>query len=444
METISNFPYFEVEFNKQGAVHNDAQVQELLDFLAAGTVTDLLVMSHGWNNDMDEARRLYRQFFAHLRIELTNNCPPDLGPRAFAVCGILWPSKKFADDDLIASGAASLGDLPDEDAEIRQQLDALKAVFADPAAETVLEQARSLVPLLETDLNAAHTFTDLIRSLPNLQALHSEDAADLFFTLSATTLLDLLGRPRLPLPAVATAGGAASFDPTIGLGGTGGALDFDLFGGITAAIRNVLNYTTYYQMKERAGIVGQRGVYQVLQTIRAQHPGIKIHLIGHSFGGRLVTSVAKGPAGQPPVGVSSLTLLQAAFSQNGFAENFDGDRKGFFREVVAAHRVAGPILITHSINDRAVGRAYPIAAMLSGDDAAAFGDSENRFGGIGRNGAQFTPEADNSTPLGATTAVYSFSAGTLYNLNADAIITGHSDVAKGEIAHALLAAIATT
>jgi hypothetical protein len=141
---------------------------------------------------------------------------------------------------------------------------------------------------------------------------------------------------------------------------------------------------------------------------------------------------------------NSLTLLQAAFSHNGFAEKFDGTRDGFFRDVVKGNKIAGPIVITHSINDTAVGTAYPLASKLSGDDAAGFGDAKDRFGGIGRNGAQHTPEADNSSSLGPNNRTYSFQAGKLYNLNADSIIQGHSDICRSEVAHALLCAIATS
>lgn len=444
MENVSGFPYFEVEFNKKGDIHDEDKVKNLVDFLSQSTVTDLFVISHGWNNEMDEARDLYRRFFAHVREELTNNRPPEFGTREFAVFGILWPSKKFADEDDTAGGAASIDDMQSQDEQIEQQLEALKGIFDRADSDEKLERAKQLIPLLELAPNAASEFADLIRSLPDKRDLHPDDASDDFFQIPASTLIDKLSRPDIPVPEEGEEGGAASFDPAIGPGDAGGAAGFDLFGGIKPAIRKVLNYTTYFQMKERAGIVGQTGVYQVMRRILQKKPGLKIHLIGHSFGGRLVTSVANGLEGLPPIKAHSMTLLQAAFSHNGFAENFDGERDGFFRKVVTESRVAGPIIITHSIEDRAVGIAYPIASKLSGDDAATFGGPDSRFGGIGRNGAQLTPEADNSTPLGAQTATYSFKAGKLYNLNADAIITGHSDIARGEIAHALLSAIAAT
>ena len=184
-------------------------------------------------------------------------------------------------------------------------------------------------------------------------------------------------------------------------------------------------------MKERAGLVGRTGASEALRKIRAQAPNLKVHLIGHSFGGRLVTAVALGPGGQPAQKFASMTLLQAAFSHNGFAEKFDGTHDGFFRGVVSGHRVSGPVLITCTANDVAVG-LYPLASLIAGQNASGIGDANDPFGGIGRNGAQRTPEADAGT-LVAVGSAYSF-GGKLYNLTADAVIKGHSDICKPEVA----------
>jgi len=437
MAEIAQFPYFEVQFTKEGAIFDANEAKQVLDFLAQGTTTDLFVFSHGWCNDMNDARNLYRNFFGHVRDELNNNPPPNLGARTFAVLGILWPSKKFTDDELIAGGAASLGE-PDEEAEMISQLESLKGVFDHPNADQILEQAKTLVPQLENNDQAAREFATLIRSLPSKNEGHPEDGSDNFFKIPAETLMDTLSRPELPaLSSGGEMGGAAGFEG--GAAGLGSIL-----GGFVSAARQVLNFTTYYQMKERAGIVGRGGVNQLLRQIRERLPNLKIHLIGHSFGGRLVAAAADGPENLPPVKPNSMTLLQAAFSHNGFAEKFDQKRDGFFRKVVTGQKVAGPIIITHSILDKAVGMAYPIASKLSGDDASGFGDASSPYGGIGRNGAQFTPEADNGSPLGPVSCVYQFQAGKLYNLKADTVIMGHSDIARSEVAHALLSAISTT
>jgi hypothetical protein len=69
--------------------------------LPGGNITDLFVISHGWNNNMEEARSLYKSFFAQIRTEINNNRPAGIEQRKFAVLGILWPSMKFAEKELI-------------------------------------------------------------------------------------------------------------------------------------------------------------------------------------------------------------------------------------------------------------------------------------------------------------------------------------------------------
>ncbi len=154
---------------------------------------------------------------------------------------------------------------------------------------------------------------------------------------------------------------------------------------------NMLNYATYYQMKERAGLVGRNALFPLLRDLRAAFADLKIHLIGHSFGGRLVTAAASGADGEPVA--DTMTLLQAAFSHHAFASRFDGSRDGFFRQVIAKGAVRGPVVVTCTTNDLAVGKLYPLASLFAGQDAAGIGGPESQFGGIGCNGAQKTPEA---------------------------------------------------
>jgi hypothetical protein len=134
-----------------------------------------------------------------------------------------------------------------------------------------------------------------------------------------------------------------------------------------------------------------------------------------------------------------MTLLQAAFSHNGFALEFDGRRNGFFRDVVAKGRIVGPIVITHTVNDRAVGIAYPIASRIARQDSSDLGDEDDIYGGIGRNGALHTPEAEPGELLDVG-GRYAFMPGKLYNLRADALISGHSDVTGAAVVHAVLSA----
>jgi hypothetical protein len=147
-----------------------------------------------------------------------------------------------------------------------------------------------------------------------------------------------------------------------------------------------------------------------------------------------------GPEDKPAVLPNSLTLLQAAFSHYGFADDYREDKDGFFRPIFARKMLSGPIVVTHTVKDKAVGIAYPLASRIARQAASRLGDAGDLYGGIGRNGAQATPEAIEGELLAAGQA-YSFKSGSLYNLKADAFIGGHSDVEGMEVAHVLLSAI---
>jgi hypothetical protein len=438
MKTVSGFPYFEVQFTKDGAVHDGAEVTALQDFLGQKTATDLLLISHGWNNDLNDARDLYAKFLASLRAVLDQGVVAGAANRSFAVLAVLWPSIKFADEQLIPSGAAALGSTVSI-AFVQQQLDRLEQALQDPAGSPALQRARTLVPALPNSPKAQEEFANLVRSaLPRSagETVGDEDASGDFLARSGSDLMDRLSKPIIVPMASPAGGGAASI-----AGAAGGAAGLgQTFSGVLSGARNLLNYSTYYLMKDRAAAVGRGGVHGVLRKMKTVRPDLRVHLVGHSFGGRLVTALAEGPAGQASLTVETLTLLQAAFSHNGFAAKFDGARDGAFRAVVTAHRVTGPIVVTHSRNDRAVGVAYPLASRIAGQDAAALGDENDRFGGLGRNGAQHTPERVVGTlqPVGSP---YTFEPGKIYNLNADAIIADHSDICHNEVAFALLKAV---
>ena len=102
-------------------------------------------------------------------------------------------------------------------------------------------------------------------------------------------------------------------------------------------------------------------------------------------------------------------------------------------------------MITHTKNDRAVGIAYPLASRISRQQASALGDQNDPYGGMGRNGAQHTPEvdADAVSELLAVGRVYAFAPGRVYNLRADQFISSHSDVTGPQVAYAVLNAVRT-
>jgi hypothetical protein len=437
---LAGFPFASLQFTREGVIHDQTEMDALLSLLEREHVTDLFAVSHGWNNDMVDARALYAALFQSVHARLDAGHFEALAARRFAVLGIFWPSKKFADSELIPSGAASVGSVVSEEI-LRRQIDSLRGVFSAPGADVKLLKARDLIGQLDDSPAAREEFVDLIRSILPRGAANDEDASDRFFQVEGDQLMRRLSQPILPAPRRRRGSGGAS---SVGGGPRGGAAGFELsLSGMKAAARRLLNYATYYQMKERAGTVGEAGVNQALRAVRESHPGVHIHLAGHSFGGRLVTAAIAGRANFPPVRVSTLTLLQAAYSHNGLAQRYDGRHDGVFRRVVADGLVSGPTMITCTSNDIAVGQAYPIASRIANQAASALGDKDDLYGGMGRNGAQHTPEAV-AADLLRVPSTYRLEARKIYNLHGDAFISHHGDVTGPEVAQAILAAVAVT
>lgn len=433
MNDIAGIPYFEAQFNKDGGLENQINIR-------AG-VTDLFFISHGWLQNAEAARDFYRKFFESF---VAVAQPNDLPGRTFTIVGIIWPSKEF--DELVAvsgvpggtQGSASLkaADKASQQA-LEEKLERMKEIFIQPAQKQTLDGAKTLLLDIEDKASARQEFVDKIRSLLDPAAANSEDASDTFFKDDGNELMKNLKVAEDDLDdEVAGAGGSASLPLGVGTvhAMEGGAASLAAFlSGFKAAAMNLLNFTTYCEMKARAGKVGKDGVAKLIDKLAPQVN--RIHLIGHSFGGRVVTAAAATCSTDK---IKSMSLLQTAFSHNGFSKSM----KGFFRSVVDQNRVKGPIIVTHTKNDKAVGVAYPLASRIAGDKTAAFGDENDKFGGLGRNGAQQMgkDELVKGDLLDAT-ADYAFQAGKFFNLEGSAFIKGHGDVTGKEIAHAVRKAV---
>jgi hypothetical protein len=440
MTNYGIYPAFELQYDTTGHIIDPSSQTQLTGWLASpdgSATTDLVFISHGWNNDISEARQLYSDFFAAMAsVQQSQKIAQD---RKFAVAAIFWPSKRFADSDLIPGGAASVS--PSVQAQLNAQLDQLKVILAaDPAAAGKIENARGQIAQLEASQTAQDAFVSaLVGALPAPRNEKDEGLDDAMSALQSGsvpghTVLDRLSAPILPaFPVPNDSGGHAL--------GLGGILD-----GITSAATRLANYVTYYTMKDRAGIVGHTGVQQTILDLQAAAPRLRVHLIGHSFGGRVVTAAANTLTASRSI--ETLLLLEAAYSHNGLALNWDGQgNDGAFRSVIALPKIKGNTLITHSVNDTAVGIAYPLASRILDQVAAALGDANDKFGGMGRNGAQHTPEAFDDVLLAVGGAYQPLAAGkTIRNLNGDGpapkpTIASHGDVAKPEIAWAWLASL---
>ena len=428
------WPYAPVEFRKDGSVAHSGQVDAALELVAAPDLTDVLVVAHGWNNDMRDAEALFTELCDNAAVLAQQRAPAG---RRFGVVGLLWPAVQWADQDQVAGGGLSAGD---------ELLALLDAISDRVEQQDVAAELRSLAGRLDGSGDARAEFVrQLRRLLPDDDPGVEEDPVPP--ALRGGEELALYDRVAEAERAVADAedGVAASDDSGLP---PGVAPDLLADGSLTAAgfelgdlspkrlARRLLNLTTYYTMKQRAGSVGAHGVAPLLARLHERRPEVTLHLAGHSFGARVVTAAAA--AATTPVG--ALVLLQGAFSHWGFSGTTDP--RGAFRRIVESGTVRGPIVITHTHNDRAVRLAYAVASRLAGQVASGIGDARDPYGGIGANGAVATAEAQPGA-LGDERTTYRFTPRRIHNLSADDFIAGHGDVRSRPVANAVLQAVLT-
>lgn len=455
---FATFTTIEVPFDKDATITplgpiDGAGVQAAIAALLPG-IDDLIVISHGWNNDVVDARGLYTAFFTSVAQAWSAAGLTAADQQRTGVIALYWPSKKFDEADLIPGGAAAIDDAAATDygAAIAAQIANLKDANGqfDPAQQQALDTALQQVPALEGEA-AQNAYVAALASLfpsasgeadPGLDASKGGFAG----RSGADILNDIETQLGAQAPAAAAGGGAAVIgdDAPSGDAVAGTALGFDPIGDVKRAANLLLNLTTYYVMKERAGTVGQKGAAPLVAAALAAKPSLRVHLVGHSFGGRLVTSLANAlPEGAQ---VRTIALLQAAYSHYGLAPAPpDGSRPvGAFRDVIAKNKVRDIIQITHSTHDWAVGGAYPIASFIARDTASAIpisvpGTANSPWGGMGGSGAQQTAEAFDDTLLDGHAAYKPLPAGKLIrNLTGDAFISAHGDVAGPQVAWAFL------
>lgn len=436
MLTIAGLDYVRLEFNEKGDRLDPAAP------LYPPGVTDLVIVSHGWHMDAPASQALYETLIGNL-VTVDGGGWVGSGRRP-GVAGVFWPSDQFRDDlgqetfNVLGGQAASAGgDL---------HLDVLKAHAESVAAFLGVSDPnfeRAVLRAVGGGGDADH-LVDILRAAvgggagADLQTLadHKE-----LLTKSGSEILQALKLQALPAlgGAVGAAGAAAAF-----AGGQQAGQAMGFFSGAVAGVAKILNQFAYYELKKRAGVVGAR-LGQLLDSA----PGlddIRIHLVGHSFGARLVTAATAAMTARAP---HSLTLLQGAFSHNSYGTGLKyppyPDVTGDYRAVIA--KVQGPIAITHTWNDQAVGLAYPAASRVSQTVASGFsvsdgfGGAGDIFGGMGANGARGLSPSEGTDGAFDGVSPLALPPKHVSNLLCD-FIQNHNDVGRIEAARVLHAAMA--
>ena len=407
----------------------------------------MVFLSHGWRNSTDDATTLYTNFLTNFRAHFKRPECQVLNTCDFAVAGVYWPSLALPETFPKLEGSTQSLD-PDASliAAITEKLNALKDLA--PGCELQLDQAIQLLPNLKTDGSAQNNFTDLVLSIvkdpvpdptEGFDALRNQDGATILQKLSLPVIL-----PTATADADPDSGGVMSLDDST-TGSTEGFLS--MLDSVLGGADRFLNFTTWWTMKNRSGIVGASGVAEAVRDVAAAKPGIQIHLVGHSLGGRLMAACAKSLAQDPLYQPTSLTLLEAAFSHFGFSADNGQGTPGFFRDVIAKKVTKGPVIATFSAQDTVVGTTYALASRVAGDNVKAIGDANDPFGGLGRNGAVKTTESTSSKlkTAAAPDAPYQFQLGVVNCLDGSGgLIKDHGDVTNPDVTYAFACSVVST
>jgi hypothetical protein len=427
MGEIAGLPYWEVAFDDKGRP-TAADADTLLAGAPRLGVTDLMVFAHGWNNDRGQATSLYKRFFEQVPGLLPAGAGVGLG-----LVGVIWPSKRWADETIpaaAAGGAAAFADAaaPPPDGDLVADL---KDVFTAPEQREALDELATLLDDRPEDPAELRRFQSLMKRLAVGEDARPAAEDDGEMAMVTDDAQAVFGRFARAVPAPPGEGGAAGFDNPFQR----------LWNGAKEALRQL----TYFEMKKRAGVVGHGGLGPLVGRLAAAAPDLRVHLLGHSFGARLASFTLAGlpdpGAGASPV--KSVLLIQGAFSHFAFADALPDDpgRGGALKGM--AKRVDGPLAATFSSHDLAVGELYPLASLSSHDDAAGVSDVLFRWGGMGHDGAQAVAAAE--VTLGPAGQAYQLESGRFTNFNGDAIINrgdppsgAHSDIFHPEVVWAAI------
>lgn len=410
----ASFPYYIVPFDKDGRCEAPLTRKHLLEHLDGHS--DIFLFSHGWNNDWKTATERYESFITGYAAQRgTLGLPAPVAVYRPLLVGVFWPSQALAwFDSETGPGFAGAGD---------DSIDEGRALAADIAASLPGEQRERFFELAQAKTLSADEARELAAMLAGLLAPEEEG-----LSRDAPTAEDLLA-------AAAASAQAPDFDevgavapsgtPT---GGPAAAGLGDLFDKLDP--RNIIKPFTVWQMKDRAGVVGSRGVSDLLREL-LQHSSARIHLLGHSFGCKVVMSATASLPERALRKVHSALLLQPAISQYAFAPVVpeSGLQGGYFGNLA---RIELPVVTTFSSNDVALSKSFHLALRRRsdlGEQPVAAGESPSKYGALGG----FGPQKSNETIIFIKDPGEAYDFGTggrIVGICATRTIGGHGDISN--------------
>jgi hypothetical protein len=410
-------PFYVIKFDKRGKCVTPKSRNHLEHRLADGAFTDVHLFSHGWNNTPKDAIEAYRKWISGYR-RLLNDGGHSFGrPYRPIVVGVVWPSVWIV--PWWERGPKIAADIEDtvDDAMIAELIEYV------PEADHELFYALAESETLDDD--EARRFLELVGPLYKAgdSDIEEEDGPSVDALLAAWTSLALESKGEEEKP---------TGDDAV-LVGAGAGGEAQAAGAVGRAPVDGIRMLSVWQMKDRAGTVGGNGVADLLRRMMNATGG-RIHLIGHSFGCKVLLSAICSPKhANLPRPVNSLLLLQPAINQYGMADSIKQTGKGGGYNS-ALDRVAQPILATFTKDDSALRRFFHLALRRNtdiGEVKVAADEPPSDYaamGGYGPNGVESLEVIDMQPPGSA----YELDGDVpeVYSVRSHGKITGHSDISN--------------
>lgn len=427
-QATSKGRYSLLVFDDEGKERNDDPngieglfSKTIVNEIASGGYTDVFILSHGWMGDVGAAKAQYSRWIEAMEtLEADREALAATRPgfKEYRI-GVHWPSLPWGDEGL-GSNPSAFG-------------------LADDIIEAYVERLGDRPGLRE---NLQIVF-DAAAAQPDAIVL-PEDAKRAYLNING--LLSELG----------TGGEGASpdadrenFDPAETFNQAKGLLPPSFSGSALDWILAPLRQLSFWKMKQRALTVGSAGMNKMLRSLQLEvrDRGVRFHLMGHSFGCIVVSSMLTGhDEAEQAKPVASLALVQGALSLWSYCGDIPVKRgtSGYFLRCLTKHLVDGPIITTRSKHDTALGIYYPLAAGVARQIDFAAPDLP-KYGAVGSFGAQGLGDEAVDLPMKKATEQYPFAGKPrTFNIEASEFIIGgqgasgaHSEINGSEVAHAI-------
>jgi hypothetical protein len=409
-----------LRYDEHGRLQSPQTEQLLRTAISEQPASDVFLFSHGWNNTFEVAAKRYRDFITgYMRQRAQFGIPLPAAYRPVLV-GVIWPSTSFV--------------FPWENGPT------IAAAPVDDSSQTE-EMLRLLSGGLDPESSA--TFVERVDGREVVDKVDAEAAAEALISAlwpgndpddgSNPPTVDEVINAWQSLEGNTTAGSVS----TGGFGTVGRAAPAaaPVAAGFSLDPRDLLRLGTVWKMKGRAGTIGATGVAPLVRHV-LDETDARLHMIGHSFGARVMLSALA--IGDPPTrNARSMLLLEPAVNRWCFAPKVVGsDTPGGYYPVLT--RVELPVFSTFSKYDIPLHDVFHIAVRGSslGEPAIAAVDDTYRYGALGGFGPegldglstveQARPAGSEPYPMPDKVRVVAIDGGI--DLGGTPAIAGHGDI----------------